>query len=60
MTGGEQFNRSQREAPEVAPVELDRMQQVLAEMNVPALEQAQDFAAGPLADLHQTLGYRLA
>jgi hypothetical protein len=59
MTGGQQFNRSQRQTPEVAFVELDRVQQVLAEMDFPTLEQAHDLTAGPLADLHLNIGIAL-
>ena len=59
MTGGQQFDRSQGKAAEVAFVEFDCVQQVLAEMDFPALKQGQYFAAGPLADFDVDVGITL-
>ena len=43
----------------MAFVELDRVQQVLAEMNFPTLKQGQYLAAGPLADPYVNVGVTL-
>ena len=43
----------------MAFVQLDRVQQILAEVDFPAFEQRQYLAAGPLADLHLNLGIAL-
>src|SRR5262249_18337396 len=48
-----------REAAEMTFVELDRVQQILTEVDVPAFEQCEYLAAGSLADLHLNLGIAL-
>src|SRR6185312_2204860 len=59
MANGQQFNRSERKTPELAFVELDRVQQILTEMDFPPLKQCQYLAAGPLADLDLNIGIAL-
>ena len=50
MAGGEEFHRSERKTPEMAFVELDGVQQILAEVNFSTFEQRQYLAAGSFAD----------
>ena len=59
MTGRQQFNRSQRKAPKPTLVELDRVQQILAEVDFPAFKKFQYFAARAFADLYLHLGIAL-
>jgi hypothetical protein len=59
MTNGQQFNRTERKTPEVAFIELDRVQQILTEMDFPPLKQCQYLAAGPLADPYLNIGIPL-
>src|SRR6185437_7761322 len=55
----QQLNRPERKATEMALIELDSMQQVLAEVNFSAFEHRQNLAARSLGNLYLNLGIAL-
>src|SRR5689334_7138128 len=56
MAGRQQLYRSERKTAEVLFVQLDCVQQVLTEMDVPAFEHRQYFAARALGNPHLNPG----
>ncbi len=58
MANGQELHRSERKAAEMAFVELDGVQQILAEVDFSTFEQCQYLAARSLANPH--LNIRIA